>query len=154
MARAEFDMSELEQWTEMIQQAPVTARKQAKGVITKGALNIKNQARKNAPRGAAKHYPKSINFDVTETNDGLEAEIGPAQGRQQWGLGNLLEYGSSHNPPHPHLEPALDEEEPKFLDAAEKIAEGAIWIGGGWATAGGGGASAGAGFLTAPGVEL
>jgi hypothetical protein len=42
--------------------------------------------------------------------------------RTAWALGNLLEYGSSHNPAHPHLEPALDHEEPRFLAAAEAAA--------------------------------
>jgi hypothetical protein len=70
--------------------------------------------------------PASINYDITETPVMIEGEIGPAEGRRQWGLGNLLEYGSEHNPPMPHLEPALDHEEPKFIAAIEALAGGAI----------------------------
>lgn len=123
MVRAEFDMSELEQWTDVIQRAPAVTEKQARAVVSKGSLNIKNEARKNAPgSGAARHYPSSISYDVTEKDGEIVGEIGPAEGRRQWGLGNLLEYGSEHNPPHPHLEPALDHEEPRFVKASEDLA--------------------------------
>lgn len=123
MARVEFDMSELDRWTDVIQRAPAITRKQGRAVVSKGSLNIKNEARQNAPGdGHAKHYPASINYDITETADEIMGEIGPAEGRRQWGLGNLLEYGSSHNPPHPHIEPALDHEEPRFLRALDDLA--------------------------------
>lgn len=119
----EFDISELERWADVIAEAPTVTRKQARAVVSKGSLNIKNEARQNAPGdGHAKHYPSSINYDITETPIEIMGEIGPAQGRRQWGLGNLLEYGSSKNPPHPHLEPALDNEEPKFIAAVEALA--------------------------------
>lgn len=123
MARVEFDFSELEQWTDIIRRAPAVTRKQGRAVVSKGSLNIKNEARKNAPGdGHAKHYPSSINYDVLEDDNEIQGEIGPVEGRRQWGLGNLLEYGSSHNPPHPHIEPALDHEEPRFVRAAEDLA--------------------------------
>lgn len=123
MARAEFDMSELEQWTDVVQKAPTVVKKQARAVVSKGSLNIKNEARREAPgTGAAKHYPTSINYDITEKDDEIVGEIGPVEGRRQWGLGNLLEYGSENNPPHPHLEPALDHEEPRFVKASENLA--------------------------------
>jgi len=127
MARAEFDMSELERWTDVVRAAPASARAKGRAVVSKGSLNIKNEARQNAPgSGAAKHYPASINYDVTETPIETVGEIGPAEGRRQWGLGNLFEYGSEHNPPMPHLEPALDHEEPKFIAACAALAEEAI----------------------------
>src|SRR5688572_1271855 len=103
MARAEFDMSELERWADDIRAAGPIARVKARAVVSKGSLNIKNEARRNAPgSGAAKHYPASINYDITQTPVEIMGEIGPAEGRHQWGLGNLFEYGSAHNPPHPH----------------------------------------------------
>lgn len=123
MARVEFDFSELDRWTDVLQQAPAVARKQGRALVSKGSLNIKNEARQNAPgHEAAKHYPNSIAYDITETAEEIVGEIGPTPGRRQWGLGNLLEYGSAHNPPHPHLEPALDHEEPRFVKAAEDVA--------------------------------
>jgi hypothetical protein len=69
------------------------------------------------------HYPKSITYDVTAGAGWVEGEIGPAKGRRQWGLGNLLEYGGPLNAPQPHLEPALDHEELKFIAATEALAE-------------------------------
>lgn len=123
MPRIEMDFSELDQWSVIIQRAPAIARREARAVVSKGALNIKNEARANAPGGEhAPHYAASINYDLTEKGDLIEAEIGPAEGRRQWGLGNLLEYGSRNNPPHPHIEPALDHEGPRFLKAVEDLA--------------------------------
>ena len=155
MARAELDLSELDKWSDDLRMAGPITRQQARGVISKGALAIKTEARANAPGGPhTPFYPASINYDINVVPEGYEAEIGPAEGRKQWGLGNLLEYGSAHNPPHPHLEPALDHEEPKFLDACEHLAAGDLWIGGGWATAGGGASFSDAGGLIVPGVTL
>lgn len=130
MTRVEFDMSELEQWAEVVQRAPTVTRLAGRGVVSKGSLNIKNDSRRRAPgAGAAKHYPASINYDITETPVMIEGEIGPAEGRRQWGLGNLFEYGSENNPPMPHLEPALDAETPKFIAACEALA-GEVFDGG------------------------
>ena len=127
MVRAEFDMSELERWTDRLEQAPLASRALGRAVVSKGSLQIKNESRRNAPgSGAAKHYPASINYDVEETPLEIVGEIGPAEGRRQRGLGNLFEYGSENNPPMPHLEPALDHEEPKFIAAVEALAEEAI----------------------------
>ena len=125
MPRAEFDLSELERWSEVVGQAPARVRLGGRAVVSRGSLQIKNDARQNAPgSGAARHYPKSIGYDITERPGQIEGEIGPVRGRRQWGLGNLLEYGSENNPPHPHLEPALDREAPKFLAACQALAGG------------------------------
>lgn len=131
MTGAEFDFSELDRWTDVLVGAPARAVKGGYGVVSKGSLNIKQDARRMAP-GAdhARHYPSSINYDVTVNGPLIEGEIGPVEGRRQWGLGNLLEYGSAHNVPHPHLEPALDIEEPKFIRAAGQLAEEAVHGGG------------------------
>lgn len=127
MARVEFDMSELDRWTDVLVAAPQRVAKGAVGVVSKGSLNVKNDARRMAPGGIhARHYPASITYDVKTTGDLIEGEVGPAKGRRQWGLGNLLEYGSAHNPPHPHLNPALDLEEPRFYMAAEALAAEAV----------------------------
>lgn len=127
MARAEFDMSELDRWADVLDRAPIVSRVKARAVVSKGSLNIKNDARRMAPgSGHAKHYPASINYDVTEMPLEIVGEIGPVEGRRQRGLGNLFEYGSEHNPPMPHLEPALDNEELKFIAACEALSEEAV----------------------------
>lgn len=127
MARVEFDFSELEEWTDALTRAPAVTRKQGRAVVSKGCLNMKNEARKNAPHGPhTPHYANSINYDITEKGDEIIGEMGPAEGRRQWGLGNLLEYGGPRNPAQPHIEPALDHEAPRFLRACEDLAAEAI----------------------------
>ena len=117
------DVSELLAWARVLAAAGADAQREGAAVVAKGSLNIKNRARDLAPgSGHAKHYPSSISYDVTDQPGEIIGEIGPVQGRRQRGLGNLLEYGSSKNPPHPHHEPALDEEEPRFYAAAEELA--------------------------------
>jgi hypothetical protein len=127
MARAEFDATELDRWTDCLMRVPAVTEVQARAVVSRGGLNMKTTARRLAPGGdTAPHYPASINYDVYRESQGWMAEMGPIQGRRQWGLGNLFEYGSAHNNPMPHLEPALDEEEPRFIAAAERLAGNVI----------------------------
>lgn len=127
MAKVEYDMKDLERWQVILTRAPAVTRKGARAMVSKGSLNIKNQARRLAPKGPhTPYYEQSINYDITETPVYVEGEIGPVEGRRQRGLGNLLEYGSAHNPPHPHHEPALDEEEPRFYAAVEALATAAF----------------------------
>lgn len=45
-------------------------------------------------------YPHSISYDLTIAADGIEVEIGPDKSMAQGALGNLIEFGSAHNPPH------------------------------------------------------
>jgi hypothetical protein len=117
------DTSELDAWARVLDAAAHDAVEQGERIVAKGSLNIKNRARELAPGSDyAKHYPASISYDVEVDGADIIGEIGPAAGRAQRGLGNLLEYGSSHNPPHPHHEPALDEEEPRFYEQAEALA--------------------------------
>lgn len=101
---------------------PVTAAK-VRGVVQKGAVNVKNDWRaawsglRSAPSLAA-----AVTYDVKVTADGVEAEIGPDKDRRQGALGNLLEFGSRNNAPTPGGEPALQAEEPRFAKAMEDIA--------------------------------
>jgi hypothetical protein len=120
-----LDMSELMAWGKTLELAGAQAMAEGEKVVSKGSLNIKTEAKRLAPRGPhTPHYAASINYDVTVNARGeIIGEVGPAEGRRQRGLGNLLEYGSSHNPPHPHHEPALDHEEPRFVAACEALAE-------------------------------
>lgn len=48
----------------------------------------------------APYYPRSITYDLMLSSAGIEVEIGPDKSRRQGALGNLIEYGSSNNPPH------------------------------------------------------
>lgn len=57
-------------------------------------------------------YPGTISYEVRGTDEAIEGEIGPerskAMNKRQASLGALLEFGSVHNAPIPHLGPALD----------------------------------------------
>lgn len=102
--------------------AAATAPVQAAAVVAKGAINVKDEARRNATASSGTHaalYPATIGYDITA--GGLAAEIGPAR-RGQGNLGPILEYGvNGHNPPHRDLGRALDSEEPRFLAEAAKL---------------------------------
>lgn len=127
MARVDLDMSELERWTQVLRDAPGEVRKQGRAVVARGSRNIKDGAQRRAPHGPhTRHYARSITYDVDQDINEIVGEIGPQRGRPQWGLGNILEYGTRNNPPHPHLEPALDHEEPFFVRACLNLAEDAI----------------------------
>ncbi|MFE6785196.1 hypothetical protein ACFVFF_23355 [Streptomyces sp. NPDC057680] len=93
------------------------AEPQMVAVVTRGALNVKNGWRANAIATAGRHarrYPYSIGYDVTPLPGGATAEIGPDKAKTQGPLGNLLEFGSSNNPPHNDGGRALIAEAPAF----------------------------------------
>lgn len=96
-------------------------------VVSKGALNIKNDWRANASGNAhAPHYPASITYDLAVDGTAVEAEVGPDKNLPQGPLGNLLEFGSSKNPPHLDGARALAAEEPRFIDACQAVADEAL----------------------------
>jgi hypothetical protein len=109
--------------------ASVEAERQAKAVVSKGALNVKNAWKRNAQASAGRHaryYPSTVGYDLHGGPGFVEAVIGPDKALPQGPLGNLLEYGSVHNPPHNDGGRALLAEEPRFLAAAEALATGAL----------------------------
>ncbi|MEW2415290.1 hypothetical protein AB0953_16465 [Streptomyces sp. NPDC046866] len=120
------DVRELVQLATALQANVAAAQEQMAAVVTRGALNIKNGWRDNARASAgrhARHYPNSISYDVTPIPGGATAEIGPDKGRLQGPLGNLLEYGSSKNPPHNDGGRALLAEEPQFVLHVAEISQ-------------------------------
>lgn len=92
-------------------------------IIRRGALNIKKGAQRRVPQShTLPYYARSISYDSGEEGLTAWAEIGPDKRRRQGPLGNLIEYGSPTSPPHPHMGPAGDEEEPKFAEQLQKLA--------------------------------
>ncbi len=91
-------------------------------VVKKGAVNVKNDWRRNASASSGRHarqYPGTIDFDMKSD---MEAEIGP-QKRGQGNLGHLLEYGTATSGPHWDGKRAADEETPKFEKELEKLSD-------------------------------
>lgn len=92
-------------------------------VVTKGALNVKNGWRANATASSgahARHYPRTIDYDVRPLGLLVEAEIGPSGGGQA-DLAPVLEYGSPTSPPHRDGGRSADREEPRFFAALQAI---------------------------------
>jgi hypothetical protein len=100
----------------------------ARGIVQKGSLNIKNEARKNVAQSAPvhnAHAANAITYDTQIDAKGLvtRGEIGYDKGRPGGALGNLLEYGSRNNAPHRDLGRAFDSELPRFEDAIALMAK-------------------------------
>lgn len=102
--------------------AASAAPREVTAVVSKGALNIKNDWRR-AWQGLAHApaLPRAISYDVSQTLRGPEAEIGPDKDRSQGALGNIIEFGTVNNAPRPGGLPALQREEPKFVAALEAL---------------------------------
>jgi hypothetical protein len=115
-------VNDLDRWIFDLETAPEEARRGTRPVVQKGLLNIKKdwQARwrglSNAP-----DLPSAISYDTKETPLGAVGEVGPDVEKPQGYLGNLIEFGSVNNPPHPGGLPAAEKEEPRFLRAMEDL---------------------------------
>ncbi|GAA5033173.1 hypothetical protein [Streptomyces siamensis] len=132
MSSARFDMSDVRRLERHLARVVPRARRDARMVVRRGALNVKKDWRANARASAPKHapyYPRTVNYDVASYGpDVTMAIIGPDKGGPQGALGNLLEYGSVKNPPHRDGGRALDAEEPRFeAQLALIVARGLAW---------------------------
>jgi hypothetical protein len=120
------DVSGLEALARALARAAALSDDQCRQVVARGALNIKKDWQNNARASAGRHgrlYPSSIGYDdpVTVPGVGTSAVIGPDKARPQGALGNLIEFGSVHNPPHNDGGRALLAEEPRFVAAVEAL---------------------------------
>lgn len=124
-----FGTDEVAAVADILAQAPDVALTAVRGVVAKGALNIKQDAQRRVTGlRHAPAYPRSISYDTHETAGSVWAEIGPDKSRRQGALGNLIEYGSKKNAPRPHMRPAADAERPRFEAALEALAVKAIGL--------------------------
>lgn len=102
----------------------VTCPVAVRGVVQKGALNIKNDWRQRwSGHPHIPLLPYAITYDTADHPWGVDAEIGVDKDKPQGPLGNIIEYGTSDTPPLPGGAPALDTEEPRFLEALADAAE-------------------------------
>ena len=97
---------------------PILVSREVSQVVKKGAVNIKTEARARISsqlrgNGHAKRYASHIGFDM---EGDYTAVIGPTR-EGQGELGVILEYGTPYSSAHPHLNPALDSEIPRFTKA-------------------------------------
>jgi len=120
------DVSGLEALAADLAHAAAEVDDRCRQVVARGALNVKRDWRANATASAGRHarlYPRSIGYDdpVTVPGVGTSVVIGPDKAGPQGPLGNLLEYGSVHSPPHNDGGRALLNEEPRFIAAVEAL---------------------------------
>lgn len=117
-------MSELTDLAADLRRAGDDVLDEGEKVVSKGALNVKTEARDLiSGRAHLPHYPFSIGYDIDRDEGSITAHIGPDKDLSQGPLGTILENGSIHNAPIPHLNPALDNEEPRFERAAGELGE-------------------------------
>lgn len=103
-------------------------RVSATALMAKGMVNIKKDWQQSASGLAhAPAYPASITYDITTTPVLISGECGPDKNRRQGALGNLIEFGSVHNPPHLDGARALAAEEPRFYTAAADAVGDAVF---------------------------
>lgn len=115
------DASEVDRLADELIALGPEVREKIKPVVLRGAFNIQRGARERVPKSARlRGYPHTITFDITD--DGMGAEIGPDKDLGQGPLGNILEYGTSEVAPKEHLNPAADEEEPRFEEWVGRVA--------------------------------
>lgn len=119
------DISGLEQLIADMARAADQMDARVRAVVAKGALNIKNDWRRNARASSgrhAPHYPRSIGYDLTTVPGvGTIAVIGPDKDEMQGPLGNILEYGTATQGGHNDGGRALLAEEPRFIAAVEQL---------------------------------
>lgn len=122
-----IDASEVRELEKVMAAAAGVAAKDAKAIVARGALNIKRDAQKAVTGLAhAPAYPRSISYETRDVQTGPYALIGPDKEKRQGALGNILEFGTVKNPPHPHMAPAAERELPKFVKALEDAAAKAV----------------------------
>lgn len=144
----EIDNSELDKLAADLGQVGAETGKRLRQAIEVTARNIKDTAKENATGMAhAPAFPHSITYDVgAEYNQSLgqavasvvsggisaarssvlRAEIGPDKDRPQGALGNLLEFGSIHNPPQGIMHGALQQNEADFEKGIDKAIDDAL----------------------------
>lgn len=123
----QFDASELRSLATSFAVADRGVAPSLAPIVKKAAQNIKDDwASRASGIGHAPHYPRSISYDFVGWARGARAEIGPDKSRTQGALGNILEYGTSKNPPRPDGAAALEAEQPKFEKALAEAAADAL----------------------------
>jgi hypothetical protein len=115
-------VSGLHELEEDLQKAVDESVDGVKAVVSKGLLNIKKDIRAQwANLAHAPDLPSAVNYDIDVQGTLVTGEVGPDKDRKQGALGNLLEFGSVNNAPHPAVYPAGDREEPRFIQALEDL---------------------------------
>jgi hypothetical protein len=127
--RIHISVRGMREWEQRFDEARNNAGRDFSAVVEKAAFNVKRDWRRSW--AGFRHAPlvaASITYDLSRGAGWRAAEIGPDKDLPQGPLGNLIEFGSVNNPPHPGGLRAALREEPRFVRAAERAGE--IGVGG------------------------
>lgn len=109
------DVSELRRFATDLRNMPQYMRPEARKVIEKGGVNIKNQLRQEMQQSTHfKQVARSISYDIRDRAETIELEVGPVKG-SPGSLANIAYFGTSlggGTVPDPEL--ALDAEVPNL----------------------------------------
>jgi hypothetical protein len=120
----EVDVTGLDELISDLDRAAKAVPVGVRTVVQKGALNIKKDWQQRwTGLSSAPSLAAAVSYDTKEVPFGASAEIGPDKARRQGALGNLLEFGSVNNAPHPGGLPALEAEAPRFEKALGDLVE-------------------------------
>ena len=97
MSAVEFDLSELHKFTADLTKAGAVAKRELRPILSKGALNIKKQLKKEM--FASRHFKgagSAISYDIKTEGTSLIADIGPSSEDGSPGnLANIAYFGTS-----------------------------------------------------------
>lgn len=127
----EIDASDLSSLSADLGEAKRGTVKNLRKALEFTARGVRDVARQNATGMAhAPAFPYSITYDLKyrEAFGGtsMEAEIGPDKDRAQGALGNLIEFGSVHNPPQGIMHGALQANEADFERGIDRAVNDAM----------------------------
>lgn len=126
MDRIDVDYRELSQLDDDWAILPKGFIQRVEKRVSRGCLNIKRDWKSRwEGHPHIPHLPNAISYDVTRRTDFVSGEVGPDKHRRQGPLGNIIEFGSpdGKNTPIPGGVPALEIEEPKFVDALADLGQ-------------------------------
>lgn len=119
----DFDASELREFAAEVGRVEPKVARQVKAVVSKGALNIKNTMREDFKRSTHFHQVgPTISYDIEETGDGVEAEIGPNKHYRSARLANIAYFGTSRGGGNSvDVENGLRKELPNFTEHLRRV---------------------------------
>lgn len=119
----DFDAKELRTLAADLTRAGAKVLPEVEKVVFKGAMNVKAGMIAEAKSSRSfKGIAPSIDFDLTASANGVEAEIGPRHGPGEAGnLANIAYFGTSRGGGTVDFEKPMNDERPKFEKAIAEV---------------------------------